>query len=80
MLIDFDKAKDLVNLGKHGLSLALAAEVDWEHALAWADKRRDYREVRMIAFSTIDRNLVQHRFCGSRPNQARHQPTQSKSS
>ena len=51
MLIDFDKGKDLVNLGKHGLSLALAAEVDWEHALAWADKRRGYREVRMIAIA-----------------------------
>ena len=51
MLIDFDKAKDLINLGKHGLSLALAAEVDWEHALAWTDKRRDYREVRVIAIA-----------------------------
>ena len=51
MLIDFDKAKDLINLGKHGLSLALAAEVDWEHALVWADKRRDYGEIRMIAIA-----------------------------
>ena len=51
MLIDFDTAKDLINLGKHGLSLALAAEVDWEHALAWADTRRDYGEIRMIAIA-----------------------------
>ena len=51
MLIDFDKAKDLLNLGKHGLSLALAAEVDWEHALVWVDKRRDYGEIRMIAIA-----------------------------
>ena len=51
MLIDFDKTKDLINLGKHGLSLALAAEVDWEHALVWADKRRAYGEIRMIALA-----------------------------
>lgn len=51
MLIDFDKARDFVTLEKHGLSLALAAEIDWELALAWVDKRRDYSEVRMIAIA-----------------------------
>ena len=49
MLIDFDKAKDLVNREKHGLSLALAAGIDWQHALVWLDERRDYGELRMIA-------------------------------
>ena len=51
MLIDFDKTKDLINIGKHGLSLALATEVDWEHAIVWIDKRRDYGEIRMIAIA-----------------------------
>jgi uncharacterized DUF497 family protein len=49
--IDFDPNKDHLNLAKHGLSLALAAELDWEGALVWVDDREDYGEVRMIALA-----------------------------
>lgn len=51
MLIDFDPAKDEINRGKHGLSLALARELDWDNALVWADERQDYGELRMIALA-----------------------------
>ncbi|MFO1292016.1 MAG: BrnT family toxin [Rubrivivax sp.] len=51
MLIDFDRAKDEINRGKHGLSLALARELDWDNALVWADERQDYGELRMIALA-----------------------------
>ncbi|MCZ2441654.1 MAG: BrnT family toxin [Burkholderiales bacterium] len=51
MLIDFDPAKDEINRGKHGLSLALAKELDWGNALVWVDERRDYGELRMIALA-----------------------------
>ena len=51
MLIDFDPVKDEINRGKHGLSLALAKELDWDSALVWVDERRDYGEVRMIALA-----------------------------
>lgn len=51
MQIDFDSNKDQLNLAKHGLSLALAAELDWEDALVWVDDREDYGEVRMIALA-----------------------------
>lgn len=51
MLIDFDSAKDGSNHGKHGVSLALAAELDWDNALVWVDERRDYGELRMIALA-----------------------------
>jgi len=51
MLIDFDHAKDEINRSKHGLSLALAEELDWDNALVWVDERRDYGELRMIALA-----------------------------
>jgi uncharacterized DUF497 family protein len=51
MQIAFDPAKDASNLEKHGLSLALAAELDWEASLVWVDDRYDYGEVRMIALA-----------------------------
>ena len=51
MRIDFDPAKDVSNLEKHGLSLALAVELDWDAALVWIDERQAYGEVRMIALA-----------------------------
>jgi uncharacterized DUF497 family protein len=50
-LIDFDPAKDRSNYSKHGVSLTLAVELDWEEALVWVDDRRDYGESRMIALA-----------------------------
>jgi len=51
MQIEFDPAKDAANLAKHGVSLALAAELDWEAALVWVDDRFEYDELRMIALA-----------------------------
>jgi uncharacterized protein len=51
MHIEFDPAKDVANLAKHGVSLAKAAELDWDHALVWIDDRFDYDELRMIALA-----------------------------
>ena len=49
MRIEFDLQKDEVNIDKHGVSLALATEFDWEDSLVWIDERREYGEIRMIA-------------------------------
>ena len=51
MRIEFDPAKDEVNQTKHGLSLALAGDLDWEAALVWVDDRFEYNETRMIALA-----------------------------
>ena len=51
MRIEFDPAKDAANLAKHGVSLALTAELDWEAALVWVDDRFEYDELRMIALA-----------------------------
>lgn len=51
MYIEFDPAKDLANQDKHGVSLLMAAELDWEAALVWVDERVEYGERRMIALA-----------------------------
>lgn len=51
MQYEFDPDKDASNRAKHGVSLALAAELDWEAALVWVDERKDYGEMRMIALA-----------------------------
>jgi uncharacterized protein len=51
MRIEFDPTKDASNQAKHGVSLALAVELDWEAALVWVDGRFEYAESRMIALA-----------------------------
>ncbi len=51
MRIEFDPSKDTSNQSKHGVSLALAVELDWEAALVWIDDRFEYGEARMIALA-----------------------------
>jgi uncharacterized DUF497 family protein len=51
MRIEFDPAKDLANQAQHGVSLALASELDWDAALVWVDDRFEYDELRMIALA-----------------------------
>jgi uncharacterized DUF497 family protein len=50
MEIEFDPAKDALNIRHHdGLSLSLAARMDWENAVFTQDRRFDYDEVRINA-------------------------------
>ena len=51
MQIEFDPNKDLTNQAKHGLSLALAEQLDWDSALVWVDERFEYGEMRMVALA-----------------------------
>ena len=51
MHVKFDPGKDEANRAKHGVSLALAAELDWESALVWLDSRFEYGELRMVALA-----------------------------
>ena len=57
MNIEFAHDKDAANLEKHGVSLALAAELEWEGAVVWLDTRRDYGEARMAAIGYIGNRL-----------------------
>ncbi len=51
MLIEFDPLKNQSNIAKHGVSLTLASELEWEQALVWVDDRFEYGEPRMIALA-----------------------------
>lgn len=51
MHIEFDPAKDVANQTKHGVSLSVAGELNWEAALVWIDDRFEYGETRMIALA-----------------------------
>jgi uncharacterized DUF497 family protein len=64
--IEFDPAKDAANIRKHGVSLALAAQLDWDAALVWVDDRFEYDEFRMIALAPETNTLYYVAFvdCG----------------
>ncbi len=47
--ITFDPAKDAMNRAKHAVSLALAADIEWDTALIWTDTREDDGEERQCA-------------------------------
>ena len=51
--ITFDPAKDATNTAKHGVSLALASDLEWGDLLAQPDTRCDYGELRMIGYAPL---------------------------
>ena len=58
MQIDFDPAKDVLNSKYHGLSLAIAAELEWDPLISHADDtRHDYYELRMVGFAPIGSDI-----------------------
>jgi uncharacterized protein len=57
MRVEFDPAKDEINLAKHGVSLAQANGFDWDTALEREDDRFDYGELRFVAIGLIDARL-----------------------
>ena len=57
MDIHYDPDKDAINTAKHGVSLALAAGMEWASAVIWPDVRREYGEARMAAIGYIGLRL-----------------------
>ncbi len=57
MRIEFDPAKDAANQAKHGVSLALAADLEWGSAMVWLDGRKAYGEERHCALALIGQRL-----------------------
>ena len=51
--ITFDPAKDALNVTKHGVSLVLASDLEWEYLLAKPDQRRDYGELRLLGYAPM---------------------------
>ena len=54
---EWDEAKRIENLDKHGIDFTDAARFDWDLAVATPDLRHDYREARIVASGPIDGRL-----------------------
>ena len=57
MRITYDPAKDASNLAKHGVTLALAAQLEWDSAVVWPDTRRVVDEPRQCGIGYIGLRL-----------------------
>jgi len=55
--IEFDPVKDRINLEKHGIALAAAADIDLDSAIIIEDRRFDYGETRFLAYAPIKGRL-----------------------
>ena len=57
MSLQFDSLKDELNQQKHGVSLTLAADLDWELGIVWDDERVDYGERRQCCLAPFGSRL-----------------------
>ena len=57
MDITFDPVKGAANVAKHGVSLALAKDLDWETLCAKPDTRQVYGEARLIGYALMGTRL-----------------------
>lgn len=57
MKLTFDPRKDASNQAKHGLSLGMAEELDWDTLECKPDTRREYGEPRQIGYAIAGNRL-----------------------
>ncbi|MPT12415.1 BrnT family toxin [Comamonas sp.] len=57
MKTEYDANKDAANQQKHGVSLSLANQIEWQDVLCFVDDRADYGELREVGFAVIERRL-----------------------
>ena len=57
MRFEFDPAKNIVNIAKHGVDLALAGAFELENAMIHVDDRRNYSETRYVAIGYLNGRL-----------------------
>jgi hypothetical protein len=55
--VEFDPAKDASNGRKHGVSLAVAAQLNWSSAQIEVDDRFNYEEDRFIGYAPLGDRL-----------------------
>jgi uncharacterized protein len=61
--LEWDEAKRLANLAKHGLDFADVSGLDWDRATLLEDTRRPYPEPRFWAFAMRGSRLHVVTFC-----------------
>jgi len=59
MAFEWDEAKRLANIQKHGVDFAEAIEMFDGHVLENEDRRRNYGELRIRAFGEMDGRVIQ---------------------
>ncbi len=57
MIYEWDEAKRIANMVKHGLDFEAARRFDWSTALQSVDAKRDYGEIRWKSLGWIDNRL-----------------------
>lgn len=53
MVIEFDPVKSEANRVKHGMTLDMAGQMEWDTAITWPDTREDYGEDRQCGIGYI---------------------------
>jgi uncharacterized protein len=61
--VEWDEAKRLANLAKHGLDFRDVPFMDWDNAVIVPDLRFDYPEPRFWAFAMLNTRLHMAAFC-----------------
>jgi uncharacterized protein len=56
-MIEYDKAKDALNLAKHGVSLADAEMLDWRTLKSYHADIRVYGESRQVGYAYLGKRL-----------------------
>ncbi|MFT3974248.1 MAG: BrnT family toxin [Amaricoccus sp.] len=54
---EWDPAKRLENLAKHGVDFTAAHVFDWDTAVVFEDGRKDYGEARFLAYGYVSTRL-----------------------
>ncbi len=57
MSFSYDPNKNKRNIELRDLSFDRAADLDWDNAWVYEDKRKEYDEIRFIAYSMLDKRL-----------------------
>jgi uncharacterized DUF497 family protein len=57
MKLTFDPKKDAANIAKHGVTLAMAGDLEWETLECKQDTRREYGEPRQIGYVVANNRL-----------------------
>jgi uncharacterized DUF497 family protein len=57
-MTEWDEAKNLLNVAKHGVSFDLAQRIFDGPVLTWIDDRQDYGETREISIGKVDDAVV----------------------
>jgi uncharacterized protein len=53
----WDESKRLKNLANHGVDFRNLEALDWQRALIFEDRRKDYGEIRLIAMAPLGGRL-----------------------